>query len=402
MPSQRIGTRLPLLVLSAFSAACIDQPTAPVSPPARSADLVAEAGQTAATTLRWNLEAQTLVGIARPVAPIATRVYALLSIAQLRALDAARSATASRAAEIAASGAVLAYLFPPQASDLSAMVVADEAALISSPREARQVSEGDALGRAAASAVIARARTDGSDRVVVPSIPVGPGYWFGTPVVPQWPSVRPFVLESGDALRPPAPPAFGSPTFEAALDEVRSLAAGRTSEQLRILNFWNDPAPTGHHSGHWNRIAADLITRKGLGERQAARILTLMNVAIADATIACFDAKYTYWLIRPFQVDPSITTPLGQPQHASYPSAHTCTGGAAAGVLTALFKRDAAALSAMELEMGESRIWAGLHYRFDVETGRVLGHRAAAIVLDDKSDLLHGSGDRPDAGDDDQ
>ena len=394
MSSHRIT--ICLLSLATLLVACAERPTAAVPSSSRSAEEAPESAGGATTLLRWNAEAQALVGVTRPVAPIATRVYALLSVAQLRALDDAHSATSARAAEVAASGAVLTYLFPARGSDIATMVAGDEAALDVSPGDADKISAGDALGRAAASDVIARARTDGSDRVVIPTIPVGPGYWFGTPVVPQWPSVRPFVLTSGDELRPEAPPAFGSPAFAAALDEVRTDAAGRSAEQLRILNFWNDPAPTGHHSGHWNRIAGALITRDDVGARQAARILALLNVAMADAAIACFDAKYTYWLIRPYQVDPSISTPIGQPQHASYPSFHSCTGGAAVGVLATFFQMDASALSAMELEMGESRIWAGLHYRFDVDTGRVLGHRVAQVVLDRKSIVLGIGRDRAD------
>jgi len=386
MSSTTSGLRL--LLLAALSTGCTERPTAPPLSSSRSAEEEPASAGGATTLLRWNAEAQSLVGITRPVAPIATRVYALLSVAQLRAIDGAQSATSARAAEIAASGAVLTYLFPAQGSDIAAMGADDEAALVSSPSDAEKVAAGDAVGRAEASDVIARARSDGSDRVVTPAIPVGPGYWFGTPVVPQWPSVRPFVLTSGDELRPQAPPAFGSPAFATALEEVRVDAAGRTADQLRILNFWNDPAPTGHHSGHWNRIAGDLIRRDGVGAHQAARILSLLNVAMADAAIACFDAKYTYWLIRPYQVDPSISTPIGQPQHASYPSFHSCTGGAAVGVLATFFQNDAPSLSALELEMGESRIWAGLHYRFDVDTGRALGHRVAQVVLDRKSMVL--------------
>jgi hypothetical protein len=86
------------------------------------------------------------------------------------------------------------------------------------------------------------------------------------------------------------------------------------------------------------------------------------------------------WLVRPYQADPLITTPIGQPRHPAYPSLHSCQGGAAVGVLEYEFPRDAESLEAMGAEMNLSREWAGLHYWFDTAVGTRMGHRVADLA----------------------
>ena len=145
-----------------------------------------------------------------------------------------------------------------------------------------------AVGRAAGQRVVDDAKTDGSDAVVVPVIPVGAQYWksAGTIVTPQWPFVRPMLMTSGSQFRPGPPPAFGSADYLAALQRVRTFSDTRTPEQLAILNFWNDPGPVGQHGGHWNHIAVDLILRHHLNERRAVHVLESLNLALSDASVA--------------------------------------------------------------------------------------------------------------------
>ncbi|HKO19965.1 MAG TPA: vanadium-dependent haloperoxidase [Acidobacteriaceae bacterium] len=153
---------------------------------------------------------------------------------------------------------------------------------------------------------------------------------------PLWGEVCPWLMQSGDQFRPAPPPAFGSPEFDAAVAEVRAISDHRTPEQLRIALFWADGAGTFTPPGHWNAIAADLVARHHLDERRAALTFTLLNTAVMDAGIACWDAKYHYWLIRPPEVDPAITTPVGLPNFPSYTSGHATFSGAASEVLGSL------------------------------------------------------------------
>ena len=107
-----------------------------------------------------------------------------------------------------------------------------------------------------------------------------------------------------------------------------------------------------------------------------------MNAAYHDAGVACWDAKFTYWTMRPSQLDPEFRTVFPTQNHPSYPSAHSCLSTATTAVLGHLFPRDAAALAALAREAGESRIWAGIHFRSDVEGGRLVGERVAARAIE--------------------
>ena len=128
-------------------------------------------------------------------------------------------------------------------------------------------------------------------------------------------------------------------------------------------------------------IARELIVSHRRSDTEAARIMFLMNAAAWDALIGCFDAKYFYWFIRPPQADPAITLPIGLPAHPSYPSAHSCSSGALAGVLVAIFPSEARRLAAVAEESSLSRLYAGIHYRFDMEAGLALGRAVAAKAL---------------------
>jgi hypothetical protein len=341
------------------------------------------------STLQWNAEAIALAGKYLLRAPIANRGYMLVSVAEARALEALRSGAgqlddldqgvASRTGALGgAAVTVLTYLFPADQVAVEAML----ASLRAAAPNPTHFDAAVAVGRAAGQRVVDLALTDGSDAVVVPVIPVGPGYWTsaGVVVTPQWPFVRPMLMTSGSQFRPGPPPAFGSAEYLAALQRVRTFSDTRTAEQLDILNFWNDPLTVGNHGAHWNRIAVDLILRGHLNEEQTVHVLESLNLALSDASIACMDAKYTYWYIRPYQADPLITTPLGKPGHPAYPSLHSCQGGAAVGVLEHEFPRDGASLEAMLAEMNLSREWAGLHYWFDTQAGAEIGRRVADLA----------------------
>ena len=131
-----------------------------------------------------------------------------------------------------------------------------------------------------------------------------------------------------------------------------------------------------------NEIASEMIVSHRNSEREAARVLALANMAGFDVLNACFDAKFAYYLIRPTQVDPTIRLGTGLPNHPSYPSGHSCITSAMATVLGSAFPSERARFEAMIEEAGMSRIWAGLHYRFDCEAGQELGRQVARYVLE--------------------
>jgi membrane-associated phospholipid phosphatase len=134
-------------------------------------------------------------------------------------------------------------------------------------------------------------------------------------------------------------------------------------------------------AGYWNAVADTLISNYHLPESEAAHVLALANTAAWDANVACHDTKYAYWLPRPTQVDPQITLAIGLPNHPSYPSNHACVSGTAAEILAASFPSEAADMRARAQEAMMSRVYAGVHYRFDGEAGLEIARRVSAFAL---------------------
>jgi membrane-associated phospholipid phosphatase len=393
---------VPALLAGATAIACGgDSITAPVAPTDIAASVAGpKAGRqtTVASQLasvRWNAVARKAVAEENVDPPMASRYYALLSVAQQSAVEAVERATRTpagsqrpaliRAAVISASTEILAYEFPARAASLRAME-RDELATLSARGGGSELSAPLQLGADAARSVILRAATDGADAAWTPDVPSGPGKWLfdpaaGYPLRPTWRSVRPWLMTSGGQFRPVPPPAFTSDAYRTALDEVRQISDTRTAEQLRITLYWADGAGTSTPPGHWNAIASDLAERYHLDEERATRMFASLNMALMDAGIGCWDAKYTYWLIRPSQADPAITTPVGLPNFPSYVSGHATFSGAAATLLGAVFPSSRRELQQMAEEAAMSRLYGGIHYRFDNEQGLELGQKIGALAV---------------------
>jgi hypothetical protein len=377
---------------------CSDRIAAPVAAPGDQPALRIEPAPHGASTasVRWGAITRDYIasklGDAKPNQGAAFRAFAYLSLADYRAAVAAREAhgrpphASPQGAVAAASAILLGALFPADAGFFEAQLALQENDLAASDAARRSFVAGEVLGRSVGIEVVQSARTDRFDTPWTGSVPTGPGLWssdFDPPRPPLQPllgQMRPFFMESGSQFRPGPPPTFGGPQYLAALAEIRRFSDSRTAEQLAIAQFWS--LTTGSLvAGFWNEEASTLIERYHLDERRAAHTLALMHMAAMDANIACHDAKFTYWLIRPYRADPAITTPIGRPQHPSYPSNHACMSGTSAYVLGALFPADAARLAAMANEAGESRLYAGIHYRFDKEAGLRIGRQVAALAL---------------------
>jgi hypothetical protein len=386
--SRRVTT---LVLAAAVLSACSDGVTAPRP-------------EESDASIRWNALARELVAIDRTSPPVAGRAYAYLSVAQyasvlasrgirpgvVPSLDALRDARSpSRAAIATASAHILGSMFPAQALRIEHELRGDLTALRGQSIDIAAIERGEAIGARIAASLRVRADADGWDAAWMGAMPNGDEYWIGTaPQLPMWGLVRPWLWEAGSELRASSPPAFDSQEFRDALAEVRQIAETRTSAQMETARFWADGAGTYTPPGHWNEIASRLIRESGMGELPAARALALMNVAMADAIIGCWDSKFAYWVVRPYQADPAITTPIGQPPHPSYPSGHACSSGAGAGVLAALFPGQAEDLKRMAVEACDSRVYAGIHYRFDAEAGMTIGTLAAERTLERADQLI--------------
>jgi membrane-associated phospholipid phosphatase len=290
---------------------------------------------------------------------------------------------AEHAVAAGAASEVLAYVFPERSEFFRKL--ADEAArsrLIAGVNYESDVAAGLALGRQVAALVIAHGRADGTDAKWTGSVPTGPGKWTGTnPILPMAGTWKPWVLASPGEFRPGPPITFDSPEKAAELVEIKSVQ--RTPQVINDAIFWEVAVGGLRAYQYWN----DQLSRKTLEYRldnnppRAARAFVLPFVTLYDIGIACWDAKYAYWAIRPVQLDPDVKPLVNTPNHPSYPSAHACASVSAARTLGYLFPRDADALAALGERAGESRIWAGIHYRSDIVAGRQLAIAVADKVI---------------------
>lgn len=349
----------------------------------------------ASETIRWNALARGLVAKTKTPPPMASRAYSVLSEVQFEALSAAKGSKTKVSAERVlqhASAAALTALFPGEAEAIAAELKQ------SAPKGRTVVGGGSTtvakkLGEEIAASIVARRADDGhANKIGVEQPAAGPGVWVSAanppaaPLLPHWGTLRPVAMPPlGDARRPvcPPPPAHGSAAHKKALAEVRQISDTRTPEQLAIGERWAAGAGTMTPPGQWNEIAAGLIAKHKLGELDAARVMHAMNAAVMDAGIACWEVKYQHWTARPSMDDPAIKVPptVGLPNFPSYTSGHATFSGAAARVLGHFFPSESKALDAMAVEAAMSRVYAGIHFRYDGENGLEHGRKVADFAL---------------------
>ena len=357
----------------------------------------APAQGTVPASVEWNAVARGLVAKNRANAYVAFRAYALTSVAQLEALRAAERAStrgtvaSARAAMAAASAATLSQIFPGDAASLEAAVRQQVGSPEWLERRGIDAAAGEAAGRAAAAAVLEQAKTDRFFDPWTGTIPTGEGIWFSStlpptpPPLPALGKARTWFMTSGAQFRPAPPPAFGSPAFLEAVAEVRHISDTRTPAQDSIAKFWALTAGTYTPPGWWNEEASTLAVRHHMNEERAARMLALMNMVAMDAIIASHEAKYHYWLLRPSQADPAITTSFALPNFPAYPSNHATISAAMAEVLAEAFPGEARRLRAAADEAALSRVYGGIHYRFDGDAGLAMGRNIARWALDGRA-----------------
>jgi membrane-associated phospholipid phosphatase len=303
------------------------------------------------------------------------------SIAAALPVPTSKSYPSDVAAAAAAAASVLAHLLPDRKAEFLAL--AEEAMrsrVLTGVEYPSDLAAGRALGERAAALAIRHAATDGSDARWTGSVPQGPGKWQGTnPIGATAPAWRPWVLSRADEFRPSPPPAFDSEQTKLALAELKSFK--RTPQTNHRATYW-EVFGGARAFALWNDIARTKLLESAMVDPPAsARALAALNIALLDSAIACWEAKFAYWYIRPSQLDAELKPVFPPPNHPSYPAAHGCLSTAAATVLAELFPRDRQRILAHGRQAAEARVWAGIHYRFDIEAGEDLGRKVAGKVM---------------------
>ena len=203
------------------------------------------------------------------------------------------------------------------------------------------------------------------------------------PMLPNFGAVKAWNMTPANIVseRPTAPPSTSSAEMQAQVAEVKSYADNVTREQMAIVHKWADGAGTYTPPGHWNDIAEEYIRDSNFSEVRAARAFALLNMAMHDAAVGCWETKYFYFNPRPTQLNPTIKTTTGIPNFPAYTSGHSTFSAAAASVLSYLFPAGAADFDAQAKEASISRLYGAIHYRIDTEMGLAHGKKIATYTL---------------------
>ena len=423
-----------LLITPLVVAACVDSSThtglrddAPIE-----ASRVAKA-LPADPVLQWNRELLKIVRTpgAQPPTIHSTRSFAMMHAAIYDAVNSidrrhrayavllngvSRHASKEAAAALAAHD-VLAALYPSQHTALDDQLQSSLGAIA----DGKDKRDGIAVGQTVAARIVALRADDGSAAAPIPFVfDSTPGRYRSTPpnfpAQPQfthWSHVRPFTLGAARQFRPASPPALTSEAYADAFSELKALGQANgivaTTDQALTGRFWN-----GAIKNYWNEIAQTLSLERHLDIADNARLFALLNLGVADVVIAFYDAKYTYdfWrpvtAIRAANADGNAATiadstwlPLvgNTTPDPSYPGAHAAISAVASEILEVLLgtdrlsfdvtsevmpgtQRSFSSLSSAAREATLSRLFAGVHFRFDLTAGETLGNHVAQWVLD--------------------
>ncbi len=376
----------------------------------------------------WNAFAVTAAGAAGQNGQLQERTMAITSVAVSDAVNAiTRKYTrygsrqtpphgaSTTAAAVGAAYRALTDLLPSQTQFLDTMLAQSLAKFGVSPGD-----PGFAFGEAVADEIVAMRAADGAATAQYPYTPPNagaPGVWVPTPpafaaaLLPGWGLVQPWVLESGEQFRPDRGPDLTSRRYARDLNEVKDIgalnSATRTAEQTSIAKFWVAPGVV-----IWNGVLRQVALGLGLHESEAARDFALMNVAGADARIACWDAKYAFNFWRPItaiqranedgnpatEADSGWAPLIATPNFPEFVSAHTAVSNAMATVLRLLFDDDpGVAFTATSptnpgferhwgtfsegvREVIDARVYSGIHFRSSDERGAKLGRQVGRFA----------------------
>ncbi len=262
-----------------------------------------------------------------------------------------------------------------------------------------ETKAGVLLGEAVAEKFVTRARNDrASTAVGTPAdwkwlsdnaIARGETPWISLespprpPMLPLFGRVIGMLLDTADVIagRPAPPPAINSDKFKQELEEVLYYSENATRDRMKIVHFWADGAGTYTPPGHWNAIACEDFVNLGFSEVRWARNLALINMALFDAAICCWDVKNFYFNPRPSQINPAIKTLTGVPNFPAYTSGHSTFSGAAAAVLAYIVPAKSNEYLAMADEASKSRLFGAIHYRSDIEVGMDMGKAIGAKAV---------------------
>ncbi|WP_419418892.1 vanadium-dependent haloperoxidase [Legionella sp. D16C41] len=211
----------------------------------------------------------------------------------------------------------------------------------------------------------------------------GEGYWAGVkPFFGQdvgfW---TPWLISSLKQYLPPKPSNPNDPFWQSQLKQTENALNHITPEQTKAVVFWAGNPSTVTPPGIWLKFANEYMEKEQVSLSKVFLVRSVLAMGIADAVITVFKAKYTYWVKRPFMLNPAIHTVMPTPNHPSYPAAHSVVSAAAAVILTYYFPENKSVWWKEAHQASSSRVWGGIHFPVDTNAGLQLGEEVAHAVL---------------------
>jgi hypothetical protein len=370
---------------------------------------------------RWNEELLAAIRAEKTPPPVAARNLALVHVAIYDAVVAVEggyapfyfAARAPGGADAAAAASVAAHralieLYPGRIRRFDRSLDEALGAVPDGPAKARGLE----LGVSVAERVLKWRAADTAVRRSAYTPRTEVGRWRPTPpderppLLPEWGAAACFAVAGRSPFHPPGPPPLDSDRYVESYRAVKALGGKtsreRTRDQTEIAHFWADGEGTVTPPGHWNQIARSVASEKKLALVESARLYALLNVAMSDAAMVCWECKYRFDFWRPVTAirasDPSWSPLLPTPPFPAYTSGHSSFSGAAASALAAAFGSDDIEFStssdglpgvtrsfksftAAADEAGMSRIYGGIHWHFDNTDGLKCGRSVAEYVV---------------------
>ncbi len=410
-----------LILLTMIAACHKNNSSQETTPNTYSADMV----------LQWNLATTTVIDKNGFPPPQESRIYAMINTAVHDALNniVARYSTYALnatplpdanpdAAVAQAAHDITVALLPSASTYLDSLLKVSLNTIV----DGQSKEDGISVGEAAAKAMLEKRSSDGASSAQVPYVQgsLPDQYRFTPPfdaapgfaIVPDWGRVKTFGLTSSSQFRPDSPYAVTSAPYTADYNEVKTVGcmkcAARSADQTQFGLFWLENVPFS-----WNRITRTLCTQQKLDGWKTAQLLSLIHIAMADANIASFEGKYYYNFWRPLTAirlgdsdgnestagDPNwnlLAPPT--PPAPDYPSNHATNAGAVSELLKQYFNTDQlsfsttssslpgitrnyTSLSQAAMEVAESRIYVGYHFRHSVEKGLEEGMQIGDFIF---------------------
>jgi hypothetical protein len=370
----------------------------------------------------WN---STLLGVIRAEKtnpPAASRNLAMMHVAIFEAVNGINptytsyylsikgphGASTEAAASVAAHD-LLVHLYPARQAEFD-VKLANQLA----PLPYGKSKQGIEWGSFVAGEIIRWRQNDGANQPIFYEPNYLPGMWRPTPplfapaLLPHWSRVMPFAMTQASQFRPSPPPILTSEVYTAEFDEVKRFGSAgstdRTSDQTEIAKFWANGAGTATPPGHWNQIAQIIVNQRKTSLEENAALFALLNIALADAAISCWETKYLYNYWRPVSAireadsdgneatisDPAWTPLLATPPFPECTSGHSTFSAAAGSILAAYFGTDEISFSTSSdgtpglvrhftklsdavRESGLSRIYGGIHFQTANVEGQASG-----------------------------